>query len=41
MAPVEELMDAICHPYETRADLDRYALPAPAEFGPYRTFCGT
>ena len=24
-----------------RAGLDRYAAPAPEDFGPYQTFCGT
>jgi len=28
-------------PYQERPGLERYAAPAPEEFGPYRTFCGT
>jgi serine/tyrosine/threonine adenylyltransferase len=39
--PVERLMDAVTAPYDERRGLERYALPAPEDFGPYRTFCGT
>ncbi|OSC43341.1 protein adenylyltransferase SelO [Mycobacterium decipiens] len=39
--PVTRLTDAVTAPYAERADLARYASPAPADFGAYRTFCGT
>ncbi|WP_135453626.1 protein adenylyltransferase SelO [Mycobacterium sp. DL99] len=41
MEPVEHLMTALAAPYDDRPGLDRYAAPAPADFGAYRTFCGT
>ena len=41
LAPIERLMDALTAPYDDRQDLDRYAEPAPADFGAYHTFCGT
>jgi uncharacterized protein YdiU (UPF0061 family) len=42
LAPLHALLDAISRPYEERPGLDRYAAPAPADFGAtYRTFCGT
>ncbi|MEE9382579.1 MAG: YdiU family protein [Nannocystaceae bacterium] len=37
----ESLLDAVSNPYEARPEWARYAAPAPADFGPYRTFCGT
>ena len=39
--PLEKLLDAVTSPYDERAGLERYAAPAPEDFGPYRTFCGT
>jgi serine/tyrosine/threonine adenylyltransferase len=39
--PFERLLDAITAPFEERAGLERYASPAPEDFGAYRTFCGT
>jgi serine/tyrosine/threonine adenylyltransferase len=39
--PLERLLDAITAPFEERAGLERYASPAPEDFGAYRTFCGT
>ncbi len=39
--PLQSLLDAVTAPYDERPGLDRYASPAPEEFGPYRTFCGT
>jgi uncharacterized protein YdiU (UPF0061 family) len=39
--PFSSLLDALRRPYEERPGLDRYAVPAPADFGAYRTFCGT
>ncbi len=41
MAPFERLLDAVADPFEERPGLERYALPAPESFGPFRTYCGT
>ncbi len=37
----EQLLEAVQSPYEQRPGLDRYATPAPPDFGAYQTFCGT
>jgi uncharacterized protein YdiU (UPF0061 family) len=39
--PLSQLLTAVTAPYEERPGLDRYAEPAPDDFGSYRTFCGT
>jgi serine/tyrosine/threonine adenylyltransferase len=39
--PVERLLAAVTAPYDERPGLERYASPAPEDFGAYRTFCGT
>jgi serine/tyrosine/threonine adenylyltransferase len=39
--PVRQLLDVVTAPYDERPGLERYASPAPDDFGPYRTFCGT
>ncbi len=39
--PLERLLDAVTAPYHERPGLERYAAPAPPDFGAYRTFCGT
>jgi uncharacterized protein YdiU (UPF0061 family) len=39
--PVQQLLTAISAPYDERPGLERYATPAPDDFGDYRTFCGT
>ncbi len=39
--PVGELLAAVSAPYQPRPGLERYAEPAPDDFGAYRTFCGT
>jgi len=39
--PFEKLMSVLADPFVERKGLDEYALPAPSDFGPYRTFCGT
>ncbi len=39
--PVLQLLDAVTAPFDERPGLERYASPAPDDFGPYRTFCGT
>jgi serine/tyrosine/threonine adenylyltransferase len=41
LGPVEALVDAIRSPYVARPGLERYAEPAPEDFGRYMTFCGT
>ncbi|BBZ38172.1 protein adenylyltransferase SelO [Mycobacterium conspicuum] len=39
--PLRRLLDAVTAPYDERPGLERYASPAPEDFGEYRTFCGT
>jgi uncharacterized protein YdiU (UPF0061 family) len=39
--PLQRLLDAVTAPYDERPGLERYASPAPEDFGTYRTFCGT
>jgi uncharacterized protein YdiU (UPF0061 family) len=39
--PLERLLEAVTRPYDERPGLERFAAPAPDDFGPYRTFCGT
>jgi uncharacterized protein YdiU (UPF0061 family) len=39
--PLRRLLEAVRSPYAERDGLARYADPAPADFGDYRTFCGT
>jgi len=39
--PLHRLLEAIASPFDERPDLERYATPAPDDFGPYQTFCGT
>jgi len=41
LEPLEGLLDAVTSPYDERPGLERYAAPAPQDFGAYRTFCGT
>jgi uncharacterized protein YdiU (UPF0061 family) len=41
LGPLEKLLVALSAPYEERPGLERYAEPAPQDFGQYRTFCGT
>ncbi len=41
LAPFEELLDVVTHPFDERPGLDRFAEPAPPSFGGYQTFCGT
>jgi len=40
-APMGRLLEAVIDPYTERPGLERYAEPAPEDFGSYRTFCGT
>jgi uncharacterized protein YdiU (UPF0061 family) len=40
--PLEHLLAAVTDPYDERPGLERYAAPAPVDFGAtYQTFCGT
>ena len=39
--PLQRLLVAVTAPYDERAGFERYASPAPEDFGTYRTFCGT
>ena len=39
--PLQRLLEAVTAPYEKRPGLERYASPAPEDFGAYQTFCGT
>jgi uncharacterized protein YdiU (UPF0061 family) len=41
LGPFERLVEAVSHPYDERPGLEDHALPAPADFGHYVTFCGT
>jgi len=41
MAPFERLLNVLQSPFTERAGFEDYARPAPANFGPYQTFCGT
>jgi len=41
LAPLEQLLAAVTQPYAERPGLERYATPAPEDFGKYQTFCGT
>jgi uncharacterized protein YdiU (UPF0061 family) len=41
LAPLHLLLDAVSAPFDVRPGLQRYAEPAPEDFGTYRTFCGT
>ena len=41
LGPLDRLLAAVTAPYDERPGLERYAGPAPQDFGTYRTFCGT
>jgi uncharacterized protein YdiU (UPF0061 family) len=41
LGPLDRLLDAVATPFEERPGLQRYAAPAPKDFGAYRTYCGT
>jgi uncharacterized protein YdiU (UPF0061 family) len=41
LAPLHRLLDAVADPFTERPGLERYATPAPDDFGAYQTFCGT
>lgn len=39
--PVQRLVEVVRRPFEERPGLERYAAPAPEDFGRYTTYCGT
>ena len=39
--PLQQLLVSVTAPYQERAGFERYASPAPEDFGTYQTFCGT
>jgi uncharacterized protein YdiU (UPF0061 family) len=41
MAPFDRLLGVLKTPFTVQDGAEAYALPAPTDFGPYRTFCGT
>jgi serine/tyrosine/threonine adenylyltransferase len=41
LAPLQRLLNVVTAPFEERPGQQRYAEPAPEDFGKYRTFCGT
>ena len=41
LQPLDQLLEAVTSPYDDRSGLERYAAPAPEDFGRYQTFCGT
>jgi uncharacterized protein YdiU (UPF0061 family) len=41
LGPLRRLLEAVTAPYVERPGFERYAAPAPDDFGTYRTFCGT
>ncbi|MGB5936253.1 MAG: YdiU family protein [Ornithinimicrobium sp.] len=41
LGPLGKLLGAVTDPYQERPGLERYADPAPPDFAPYQTFCGT
>jgi uncharacterized protein YdiU (UPF0061 family) len=41
LAPFRELVEVVTSPFDDQPGRDAYALAAPSDFGPYRTFCGT
>ncbi len=41
LGPFRRLLGVLAEPFNERLGLELYAAPAPPNFGPYRTFCGT
>jgi uncharacterized protein YdiU (UPF0061 family) len=41
LGPFQRLLGVLAEPFNERLGMEPYAAPAPANFGPYRTFCGT
>ncbi len=40
-APFRRLLEVLADPFTRRAGLEEYEAPAPGDFGPYVTYCGT
>jgi uncharacterized protein YdiU (UPF0061 family) len=41
LQPTSALLAVLADPFTEQAGAERYAEPAPTDFGPYQTFCGT
>lgn len=41
LAPFDRLLAVLQRPFAVQDGTEAYVLPAPTDFGPYRTFCGT
>ncbi|MBN4066286.1 YdiU family protein [Ahrensia sp. AH-315-G08] len=41
MSQFDELLEVVTNPYLEKPGMEDYAKPAPDDFGPYKTFCGT
>jgi serine/tyrosine/threonine adenylyltransferase len=41
MAPAGRLLAALARPFDDQPEFADLAGPAPADFGPYVTYCGT
>ncbi len=41
LGPVLQLVSVLQRPFDERPGLERYAAPAPQDFGQYTTYCGT
>ncbi len=41
MAPYRKLLEVLSDPFTKRDGLEGFEGPAPCDFGPYKTFCGT
>jgi uncharacterized protein YdiU (UPF0061 family) len=41
MEPFDRLLEAVTRPFYARPGLEAFEGPAPEEFGPYTTYCGT
>lgn len=41
LGPWRAMLDLVTHPFAAQVGMESYACPAPDNFGPYKTFCGT
>jgi len=41
LAPYRILLEVLSDPFTNRNGLEGFEGPAPSDFGPYKTFCGT
>ena len=41
LEPFQRLLDVVTQPFDEQTGAEVYAAPAPDDFGPYQTFCGT